>query len=76
MNIYCVFLLESPRRGDSNEYTQYIIFNMKKKNTLNYSKSAAIGFFSMGLNNEFQTAVVNEPSVLEQLKFYCSYGML
>ena len=32
-------------RGDSNEYTQYTIFNMKKKNTLNYPKSAAMGFF-------------------------------
>ena len=32
MKAYCVFLLESPHRGDSNEYTQYTIFNMKKKN--------------------------------------------
>ena len=31
MNIYCVFSLESPHRGDSNEYTQYTIFNVKKK---------------------------------------------
>ena len=37
--------LESPRRGDSNENTQYTIFNMNKKNTLNYPKSAAMGFF-------------------------------
>ena len=29
-----MFLLESPHRGDSNEYTQYTIFNMNKKNTL------------------------------------------
>ena len=49
-------------RGDSNEYTYYIIFNMNEKNTLNYPKSAAMGFFSKGLNNEFETAVVNEPS--------------
>ena len=28
-----------------NEYTQYTIFNIKKKITLNYSKSAAMGFF-------------------------------
>ena len=26
-----VFSLESPHRGDSNENTQYIIFNMRKK---------------------------------------------
>ena len=68
-----MFSLESPHRGDSNEYTQYTIFNMNKKNTLNYLKSAAIGFFfSKGLKNEFETAVVNEPSVFEPLKFYCS----
>ena len=67
-----MFSLESPHRGDSNEYTQYTIFNMKKKNTLNYPKSAAMGFFSKGLKNEFETAVVNEPSVFEPLKFYCS----
>ena len=40
-----MFSLESPQRGDSNEYTQYIIFNIKKKIILNYPKSAAMGFF-------------------------------
>ena len=34
--ICCVFSLESPHRGDSNENPQYTIFNMNKKNTLNY----------------------------------------
>ena len=72
MKVCCVFSLESPHRGDSNEYTQYTIFNMNKKNTLNYPKSAAMTFFSKGLNNEFETAVVNEPSVFEPLKFYCT----
>ena len=42
----CVFSLESPHRGDSNGYTQYISFNINKKNTLNYPKSAAMRFFS------------------------------
>ena len=36
--------LQSPHWGDSNENTQYTIFNMNKKNTLNYPKSAAMGF--------------------------------
>ena len=66
-----MFTLESPPGGDSYEYTQYTIFNMNKKNTLNYPKSAATSFFSMGLKNEFETSVVNEPSVFEPLKFYC-----
>ena len=66
-----MFSLESPHRGDSNENKQYTIFNVNKMNTLNYPKTAAMGFFSKGLKNEFETAVVNEPSVFEPLKFYC-----
>ena len=46
---------------------------MLRKNTLNYPKSAAMGLFSKGLKNEFETAVVNEPSVFEPLKFYCIF---
>ena len=68
-----MFTLESPHRGDSNEYTQYTIININKKNTLNYPKSAAVGFSSKGLKNEFETSVVNEPSVFKPLKFYCSH---
>ena len=71
IKVYCVFSLESPHWGDSNEYTQYIIFNIKKKITQNYSKSAAMRFFSKGLKNEFETAVENEPSVFEPLRVYC-----
>ena len=41
-----MFSLESPHRGDSNEYIQYTIFKIKKKITLDYSKSAPIGLFS------------------------------
>ena len=46
---------------------------MNKKNTLNNPKSAAMGFFSKGLKNEFETAMVYEPSVFEPLKFYRTY---
>ena len=31
MKVCCVFSLESPHPGDSNEYTQHTIFNIKKK---------------------------------------------
>ena len=46
MKLYmnCVFSLESPHRGDSNEYTKYTLFNTKKINQI-YPKSAAMGFF-------------------------------
>ena len=72
MKVCGVFSSESSHRGDSNEYTQYTIFNINKKIALNYSKSAAMFFFSKGLKNEFETAVVNEPSVFEPLKLYCT----
>ena len=48
MKACCVFSLESPHQGDSNEYAQHTIFNIKNKITLNHSKSAAMGFFSRG----------------------------
>ena len=66
-----MFSLESPHRGDSNEYTQYTIYNIKKKIILNYPKFAAMGFFSKGLKNGFEVAVVDKPSVFEPLKLYC-----
>ena len=50
------------------------IFDMKtkKKITLNYPKSAAMGFFpGTQVRNEFETAVVKEPSVFQLLKVYC-----
>ena len=45
MKVCCVFSLESPHRDDSNEYTGYTVFNIKKTITLNYPESAAKGFF-------------------------------
>ena len=50
--------------------TQYTIFNILKIITVNYPKSAAVDF-SYGLKNKFETAVVNEPSMFEPLKFDC-----
>ena len=45
-------------------------FSIYKKITLNYPRSEAIGFSSMGLKNEFKT-VINKPySVFEPLKIY------
>ena len=66
-----MFSFKWPHRGDYYEYAQYIIFNIKKENTLNYPKSAAMRFYSKGLKNKFKTPVVNKPSVFKPLKFYC-----
>ena len=46
-----MFSLDSPHRGDSNEYTQHAIINIKKKITLNYPKYnnvSSYGIFSLG----------------------------
>ena len=45
MRVFCLFSFESPHRGDSNEYTQYNIFNIKRKIILNYPKFVAMRFF-------------------------------
>ena len=69
-----MFSLESPRRGNSNEYTQHAIINIKRKSTLNYPKynnACSYGICHQGLKNEFEIAVVNEPSVFEPLMFFC-----
>ena len=69
MKVCFVFSLASPR------YTQHTIINIKKKNILNYPKYnnvCSYGTFSKGLEKEFKTAMVNEPSVFEPLKFYCT----
>ena len=70
MKVYCVFS-ESPHRSDSNEYTEYTIFEYKKEKQPKLSRICNSRIFSMGLQNEFEIAVVNEPSVFEPLKFYC-----
>ena len=75
MKVCCVSSLESLQRGDSNENTQHTIINIEKKNIPcfipNIIMSAEVEFFSKALKNEFETSVVNEPSVFEPLKFYC-----
>ena len=67
-----MFSLESPQRGDSNEYKQHTIFNIKKENY--FSKITFLNLplwdFSKGLKNELEAAMVDELSVFEPLKFY------
>ena len=65
-----MFSLESPHQGDSNEYTRYTIFNIHIKITINYPKFAVMRF-SKG-QEMFETAEVNEQSVFEPLKAYCT----
>ena len=45
IKVCCVFSLESPHRGDSNECTQCTIFNIKKKIESNDPKYVGMGLF-------------------------------
>ena len=54
----------------SKEYTQYTIFKIQMKFSLNYPKSELLDF-SKGTKIRFETAVVKEPSVFDPLKVYC-----
>ena len=59
MKVYCVFSLESPQRGDSNEYTQYTIPRYKEQITLNYPKYNNVsrnGTFSLGTQEGVQNS--------------------
>ena len=48
MKVCFIFSLESPHQGDSNEYTQHTIINVKISSKIipNTIMSAAMGFFS------------------------------
>ena len=69
-----MFSLESPQRGDSNEYTKYTISRYKKEIILNHTKSATIEFVPRDPGTSSEIAMVNEQSVFEPLKFYCTYA--
>ena len=47
--------------------------NIKKENHPTSSQICNYGICSKGLKKEYETAVVNRPSVFEPLKFYCIY---
>ena len=68
-----MFSLELPHRGDSNEYTQYTIFNLNTKNHPKLFQICSYEIYAKGLKNEFDSAVVNESTVFEPLKFYCNF---
>ena len=73
-----VFSLESTHRGNSitssrQFYSVHIIYDFQYKKSPNLSHIRRYEMFSKRLKNEFETAVVNEPSVFEPLKvFYMS----
>ena len=48
MMVCCVFSLESPQWGDSNENTQFTVFNIKKENHTKLSQICSQGFAFLG----------------------------
>ena len=52
--------------------THNIPFQYKKENHTILSQICSQWIFSKGLKNEFETIVVNDPSVFVPLKFYCT----
>ena len=66
MKVCCLFSLESPHRGDSNEYTQYTIFNNKKESHRKLSQICSHGIFPRDSRTNSR-----QPSVFEPVKFYC-----
>ena len=66
-----MFSLESPHGGDSKEYTQNTIYNIKKENHSILSQICSYGMFPTDSRTSSKQAVVDKPSVFEPLKFYC-----
>ena len=66
-----LFSLESPHRGNSKEYIQHTIINIKDLRSPgcipNTIMSAATGFFVRDSITSFEIAMVNEPSVFKLL---------
>ena len=56
MKVYCVFLLESLHRGDSNEYTQYTNFNIKKDDHPKLSQICSYGIFFQGTQEQVRNS--------------------
>ena len=82
--LLCAFTSLSPSLWETIRYRlKYCLkgpLNHKQPTTNQYKKEhypklsqiCSYGIFSKGLKSEFETAVVNEKSGFEPLKFYCS----
>ena len=84
MMVYCVFTLKSPHQGDSNENTQYTIYQYEKEKLPKLSQICSYGIFSRdsrtcskGDSNENTqyTIYQYEKEKLPKLSQICSYGI-
>ena len=56
MKVCCVFSLESPHRGDSNEYTQHTTFKIKKENHPKLSQICNYGILLLWSQEQVQNS--------------------
>ena len=56
-------------------FTHYTISQYKNENHPKLCQICNYEICSKGPKNEFETSVVNEPSVFEPLEFYCIYTL-
>ena len=70
--VYYVYSLESPHRGDSNEYTQYTFMLQKIKEILIKLPVLALLSTLIGSNYPFLELIFMVPEVFEPLKFDCN----
>ena len=75
MKVYCVLSLESPHWGDSNEYTQYTFFNIKKENHTKFSNLHLREFFlgtQERVGNSHGKRAISVRAIEVLLYMYCS----
>ena len=71
MKVCSMFLLESPHRGNSNEYKQQTIINIIKKITLNYAKYnnvCSYGLFFLWTQERVQNSRVKRAFGVQAIK--------
>ena len=76
MKVYCVFSLESPHRGDSNEYPNILLSIQNRKSPkiyTNYNIVCNYGIFVSDSRTQFEIAGGKRSSAFEPLTFYCMF---
>ena len=74
LNVSCVYSLESPHRGNSNEYTQHTV--TRKKENLPKLSVYRIWRKPCGLKNLFDSSMVNEPSGVRAIDLFICVEVL
>ena len=71
MKVCCMFSLNEAIRKITHNIPLPNLNKLLTQNYPEYKNVCSLGFFCWGLKNEFEIAVVNEPSVFAPPNFYC-----